>query len=178
MSDVEEMLKLARSQGFIDYVDFKKYLPNEITDQEQIQDIVDLLKGMGVEVRFKSAEVLNINLAGCREDTMFEIDVDIWRIYDPDGVLKLSFDATSSSLVDFLKGIHPREDLVQLVNSNIIVDLGYYGSEIELDGKWVARVVDTNIEDPWDHPIECESFAYSEFVPALKRIEMMVAKYT
>ncbi len=60
MKDIKELVKIGKSQGFINYLDFKEYIPVEIVDKEQIEDIIEMLRGMGIEVRKEKAEVIRI----------------------------------------------------------------------------------------------------------------------
>ncbi len=61
MKDIKELIKIAKSQGFINYLDFKEYLPKEIVDKDQIEDIIQMLRDTGIEVKKVKAEVIEIH---------------------------------------------------------------------------------------------------------------------
>ena len=57
---IKELVDLARSQGYVTYLDFKKCIPKEIIDKEQLNDIVCMLKETGIEIKMEKAEVINL----------------------------------------------------------------------------------------------------------------------
>jgi len=61
MSDLRKIVEKAKSQGFISYLDVIKYLPPDIVEQDQIEDILSMLSDMGIEVRKDKAEVISIS---------------------------------------------------------------------------------------------------------------------
>jgi len=62
MNQMRDLVKQAKSQGgYISYLDVLEYLPSDIVEQNQIDDIVKMLKDMGIEVRTEKAEVINLS---------------------------------------------------------------------------------------------------------------------
>ena len=45
----------------LNYLEFKRYLPTEIVDEEHIEDIIQMLNDMGVEIRMEKAEVIKFD---------------------------------------------------------------------------------------------------------------------
>ena len=80
---------------------------------------------------------------------MFQVDKSKWKIYDPDEILSHEFEGFDTGVLKSEASIHPREDMMQLTHkeSNRIVDFGYYGCEIKLDGFYAAHVVDGNLKE-------------------------------
>ena len=109
---------------------------------------------------------------------MIDIDRKAWTIYDPDGILTFQLEDFDSSTVGFLRDIHPREDLLQCNHkaTNITVDFGYYGCEEALDGQYIVMVVDSNLEDAWEAPLE--RLPSTEFLEGIKILQTMISKYS
>ena len=109
---------------------------------------------------------------------MLKFDDSIWSVHDPDKVLSCDKPNSDESILKFLGDIHPREDLMNFENkhSKYIVDFGYYGCEVELDGSWVAYVIDGNIEDAWDEPVE--RYETKTFLDGIASVQAMLNKYT
>lgn len=109
---------------------------------------------------------------------MIQVDEKVWLIHDPDKVLTYDRKTFDTSIIKFLGDIHPREDLLSFENraKNYIVDFGYYGCEVALDGNWVVYVIDGNIEEPWEHPVERHET--KGFLEGINNVELMLKKYT
>ncbi len=60
MSKLKEIIAKGKSQGYIENLELKTYLPTDITDEEQIEDIIAMVRDMGIEVRVSKAEIINI----------------------------------------------------------------------------------------------------------------------
>ena len=109
---------------------------------------------------------------------MIQVDKNIWSINDPDKVL--SFDASDfdQSVLKFGGAIHPREDLLSFEHNslNYLIDFGFYGSEITLDGSWVVYVIDTNHDEPWGEPVE--RIQSDRFLEGISYVQSMLTKYT
>ena len=58
--DIKELLEIGRRDGYVSMSDFKSALPSEITEEDQIQDIIEYLNDLGIEVRTTSAEVVRL----------------------------------------------------------------------------------------------------------------------
>ncbi len=61
MKDFRALVKKGKSQGYIDYSEFKEFMPSEIVDEEQVEDIMQMLRDMGIEIKKAKAKVLDIN---------------------------------------------------------------------------------------------------------------------
>jgi RNA polymerase primary sigma factor len=48
---IKELMKKGRNAGFIEIGDLLKCIPKEITDSDQIEDIVALIEDMGITVK-------------------------------------------------------------------------------------------------------------------------------
>ena len=109
---------------------------------------------------------------------MLEIDSSRWKIYDPDNILSHELEGFDTSCLKFGADIHPREDMMQLTHkeSNCIVDFGYYGCEVKLDGFYAVHVIDGNLEEAWFQPLERHES--KEFVEGIVNVQTMLEKYT
>ncbi|MDA0910487.1 MAG: RNA polymerase sigma factor RpoD [Proteobacteria bacterium] len=54
LSRIKELLALGREQGYLTYADVNDYLPDEITDPERIEEVIQMINDVGVKV-FESA---------------------------------------------------------------------------------------------------------------------------
>ena len=118
---------------------------------------------------------LNILL---RVETMLQINNSKWEVCDPDNILSKKLKEFDVSALKFGADIHPREDMIQLTHkeSNCIIDFGYYGCEIELDGFYAVHVIDGNLEEAWYHPLERHESKF--FLEGITNVQCMLAKYT
>ena len=109
---------------------------------------------------------------------MLQINEEKWNIYDPDKILSYKFEGFDTSALKFGADIHPREDMMQLTHkdSNCIIDFGYYGCEIKLDGFYAVHVIDGNLEEAWYHPLERHES--KGFLQGVANVQNMLAKYT
>ena len=110
-------------------------------------------------------------------DTMLQINDTKWEIYDPDNILSYNLEEFDTSALKFGGDIHPREDMMQFTHkkSNCIIDFGYYGCEIKLDGFYAVHVVDGNLEEAWYHPLE--RLESKGFIEGINNTQAMLAKY-
>lgn len=59
--ELRKLIEKCKVQGYVTYSEFRKALPPDIIDEEQINDLSDLAREMGLEIRMQKADVLNIN---------------------------------------------------------------------------------------------------------------------
>lgn len=109
---------------------------------------------------------------------MLKVDKRKWEVHDPDKVLSYERDVFDINIINFFGEIGPREDLMAFTHkeTNYIVDFGYYGSEVELDGYWIVYVIDTNMDEPWESPIERHDS--KSFLDGIGNVHAMLEKYT
>ncbi len=109
---------------------------------------------------------------------MIQLDEKIWTIHDPDKILSYELEDFDVSIIKFCGDIHPREDLLSFENCNTkyVVDFGYYGCEVALDGSWVVYVINGNIEEPWGEPVE--RIDTNNFLEGIGNVQTMLSKYT
>lgn len=109
---------------------------------------------------------------------MFRIDESKWKIHDPDGILSYHFESFDVSDLKFGGVIHPREDMLSFTHkeTSYIVDFGYYGCEVTMDGRFVVYVIDANLEDGWSNPIERHE--ENDFLEAILNLKAMYRKYS
>ncbi|WP_119344520.1 RNA polymerase sigma factor RpoD [Facilibium subflavum] len=50
LSRIKELLSLGKEQGYLTYADVNDYLPDEITDPERIEEVVQMINDVGVKV--------------------------------------------------------------------------------------------------------------------------------
>ncbi len=61
MGSLKDLVKKGKSQGYITHREFTEHMPSGIVEDEQIADIIKMLKDMGVEIRKEKAEVIQLN---------------------------------------------------------------------------------------------------------------------
>jgi len=49
-SDLKQLITKGREQGYLTYAEVNDHLPDDIVDPEQIEDIIGMINGMGIEV--------------------------------------------------------------------------------------------------------------------------------
>lgn len=78
----------------------------------------------------------------------------------------------------FSDEIHPREDLMGFENgvTKYIVDFAYYGCEVAFGGSWVVYVINGNIEEPCEQPVE--HLETKGFLEGINNVQAMLNKYT
>ncbi len=109
---------------------------------------------------------------------MLQINHSKWEVNDPDKILSHELKGFNESEVKFGADIHPREDMLQITHkeTGFIVDFGFYGCEVELNGFYVVHVIDGNLEEAWHHPLERHES--STFIEGIKNVQAVVAKLT
>lgn len=111
-------------------------------------------------------------------NTMLQINEEKWNIYDPDKILSHKLEGFDTRALRFGANVHPREDMMQFIHkeSNYIIDFGYYGCEIKLDGFYAVYVIDGNLEEAWCHPLE--KHTSKSFLTSIAHVKNMLTKYT
>lgn len=110
---------------------------------------------------------------------MIKFNSRIWNIRDPDGILNVDREKFEISEFKFLGDFHPREDFLSFENieSKIIIDLGFYGCEVKLEGSWQVYVVDGKLEEGWHSHLERHEFLFGEFMQSIDCVKSLLAKY-
>ena len=49
-SDIKLLISKGLEQGYLTYAEVNDHLPDDIVDPEQIEDIIGMINGMGIEV--------------------------------------------------------------------------------------------------------------------------------
>src|SRR5690348_4203531 len=49
-SEIKQLITKGREQGYLTYAEVNDHLPDDIVDPEQIEDIIGMINGMGIEV--------------------------------------------------------------------------------------------------------------------------------
>ncbi|MDN5924638.1 MAG: RNA polymerase sigma factor RpoD, partial [Xanthomonadales bacterium] len=49
-SEIKQLITKGREQGYLTYLEVNDHLPDDIVDPEQIEDIISMINGMGIEV--------------------------------------------------------------------------------------------------------------------------------
>lgn len=110
---------------------------------------------------------------------MIKCDKNKWNIHDPDSVFTRDLtDLNEDSFQQDGNSIWPREDLIQMSHKlkNIIIDFGFYGDESTLEGNWTLYVINRDLDEPWEFPIEKKSFV--NFQPGIDYLEDTIMKYS
>src|SRR3546814_11304050 len=49
-SDIKQLISKGLEQGYLTYAEVNDHLPDDMVDPEQIEDIIGMINGMGIEV--------------------------------------------------------------------------------------------------------------------------------
>ena len=90
LSRIKELLALGREQGYLTYADVNDYLPDEITDPERIEEVIQMINDVGVKV-FESAPDA--------EDLLL-LEAELETASDDDAVQALSSDGDFGRTTD------------------------------------------------------------------------------
>ena len=63
-SDLKQLISKGLEQGYLTYAEVNDHLPNDIVDPEQIEDIIAMINGMGIQVHEVAPDVESLLLAG------------------------------------------------------------------------------------------------------------------
>jgi len=61
MSKLKELIEKGKSQGYLELIEIKEHLPKDITDKEQIEDILTMIRDMNIKVNASSAEIIELS---------------------------------------------------------------------------------------------------------------------
>ena len=62
-SDIKSQISKGLEQGYLTYAEVNDHLPNDIVDPEQIEDIIGMINGMGIEVHEVAPDAETLLLA-------------------------------------------------------------------------------------------------------------------
>ncbi len=63
-SDIKLLISKGLEQGYLTYAEVNDHLPDDMVDPEQIEDIISMINGMGIEVHEVAPDVETLLLAG------------------------------------------------------------------------------------------------------------------
>ena len=63
-SDIKLLISKGLEQGYLTYAEVNDHLPDDMVDPEQIEDIIGMINGMGIEVHEVAPDVETLLLAG------------------------------------------------------------------------------------------------------------------
>ena len=94
-SEIKQLITKGREQGYLTYAEVNDHLPDDIVDPEQIEDIIGMINGMGIEVHEIAPDTDTINaegpVSGDDDETATEeavallsaVDAEVGRTTDP-----------------------------------------------------------------------------------------------
>ncbi len=94
-SEIKQLITKGREQGYLTYAEVNDHLPDDIVDPEQIEDIIGMINGMGIEVHEVAPDTDTISaegpVSGDDDDTATEeavallsaVDAEVGRTTDP-----------------------------------------------------------------------------------------------
>jgi RNA polymerase primary sigma factor len=93
-SEIKQLITKGREQGYLTYAEVNDHLPDDIVDPEQIEDIIGMINGMGIEVHEIAPDTDTISAEGVStddDDTATEeavallsaVDAEVGRTTDP-----------------------------------------------------------------------------------------------
>ena len=88
---IKELLLLGKEQGYLTYTDVNDYLPDEITDPDRIEEVIQMINSVGVKVFDRATDVEDLLLMegnsgthqALEEDAVQALDGDFGRTTDP-----------------------------------------------------------------------------------------------
>src|SRR5688500_7298496 len=63
-SDIKQLISKGLEQGYLTYAEVNDHLPDDVVDPEQIEDIIGMINGMGIEVHEVAPDAETLLLAG------------------------------------------------------------------------------------------------------------------
>ncbi|MFC0676615.1 RNA polymerase sigma factor RpoD [Lysobacter korlensis] len=63
-SDIKQLISKGLEQGYLTYAEVNDHLPDDLVDPEQIEDIIGMINGMGIEVHEVAPDAETLLLAG------------------------------------------------------------------------------------------------------------------
>ena len=72
-SDIKLLISKGLEQGYLTYAEVNDHLPDDMVDPEQIEDIIGMINGMGIEVHEVAPDAETLLLAG-QSDSGREVD--------------------------------------------------------------------------------------------------------
>ncbi|GAB3102557.1 RNA polymerase sigma factor RpoD [Lysobacter terrae] len=63
-SDIKQLISKGLEQGYLTYAEVNDHLPDDLVDAEQIEDIIGMINGMGIEVHEVAPDAETLLLAG------------------------------------------------------------------------------------------------------------------
>src|SRR5690554_630026 len=63
-SDIKQLISKGLEQGYLTYAEVNDHLPDDLVDPEQIEDIIGMINGMGIEVHEIAPDVESLLLTG------------------------------------------------------------------------------------------------------------------
>src|SRR4030095_15889539 len=63
-SDIKQLISKGLEQGYLTYAEVNDHLPDDVVDPEQIEDIIGMINGMGIEVNEGAPDAETLLLAG------------------------------------------------------------------------------------------------------------------
>ncbi len=93
-SEIKQLITKGREQGYLTYAEVNDHLPDDVVEAEQIEDIISMINGMGIEVHEVAPDSDTINPdapSGDDDDTATEeavallsaVDAEVGRTTDP-----------------------------------------------------------------------------------------------
>ncbi|TWI01690.1 RNA polymerase primary sigma factor [Luteimonas cucumeris] len=66
-SDIKQLISKGLEQGYLTYAEVNDHLPDDLVDPEQIEDIIGMINGMGIEVHEIAPDAETLLLAGASD---------------------------------------------------------------------------------------------------------------
>jgi RNA polymerase primary sigma factor len=93
-SEIKQLITKGREQGYLTYAEVNDHLPDDIVDPEQIEDIIGMINGMGIEVHEIAPDTDTISAEGVSSDDdetateeavalLSAVDAEVGRTTDP-----------------------------------------------------------------------------------------------
>jgi len=60
MHQIEYLIKLGKSQGYLNFGDLREALPYDNIEEEDLKDIIQLLESKGIKVNMTNAKIVEL----------------------------------------------------------------------------------------------------------------------
>ena len=112
-SDIKQLISKGLEQGYLTYAEVNDHLPDDIVDPEQIEDIIGMINGMGIEVHEVAPDAETLLITG---DSTGNRDVDDTAAEEAAAALT-GLDAEGGRTTDPVRDLLvPKMDAASLIN--------------------------------------------------------------
>ena len=68
MEQIEYLIKLGKSQGYLNFGDLREALPYDNIEEKDLKDIVLMLEGEGIKIKMTNAKIVRLDSKTNKKD--------------------------------------------------------------------------------------------------------------